>query len=141
MPTIYSGEWLRQKRKEAGLTVEELAKACGLSPVSIYKIENGERIGYASTWKKITDFFKPVKISVDCDDLISELKEEIEEYGEDEECIVFYSVQEGAIIFYDYLMPEDMAESYFDEDLQDKSSIRISLKEALELFDAQNQIV
>ena len=37
------GSWLKQRRKELGLTQKELAKGVGCSPVTIEKIEAGER--------------------------------------------------------------------------------------------------
>jgi predicted ATPase/DNA-binding XRE family transcriptional regulator len=37
------GTWLMQRRKELGLTRKELARGVGCSPVTIYKIESGQR--------------------------------------------------------------------------------------------------
>lgn len=37
------GIWLMQRRKELGLTRKELARGVGCSPVTIYKIESGQR--------------------------------------------------------------------------------------------------
>src|SRR5438067_2118298 len=37
------GVWLRQRRKEYGYTQEELAELAGCSPVTIRKLEAGER--------------------------------------------------------------------------------------------------
>lgn len=140
MPTIYTGEWLKSARLNRALSVEELALKINVSVNTIYKIEAGERIGSPSTWEKINNFFLPPKISVSSEKFIDEISEEIELYGENEECTLFYTVKNGAIIFYDYLIPEDK-EMLGDSDLKEKSRIRVTLKEALELFEAQNSII
>lgn len=141
MPAIYTGEWIKQRRKEENMSVEDLAGVCGVSAAMIYKIESGERLGSVKTWGKIINFFQPAKISVECEKIIEDLREDVALYGEQEKAIVFYSVDGGAIIFYDYLLSEEMLESPNDEDLQDKKHIEITLKEALELFEMQNELL
>lgn len=40
------------------ITIDELAKATGLSPVMIYKIESGERYGSTMFWERYKELFK-----------------------------------------------------------------------------------
>src|SRR5215210_6206122 len=37
------GTWLKQRRRELGLTRKELARGVGCSPETIYKVESGQR--------------------------------------------------------------------------------------------------
>lgn len=53
MPTIKTGEWLKNELAENNITQKELAKTAGLSVPAIAKIISGERLGSAETWHKI----------------------------------------------------------------------------------------
>lgn len=67
--------------------------------------------------------------------------EEIEEYGPNYSCNVFYVIDNvDNIILKDYLLPEDMSVSY-DDELARMNMATMPLKEALELFKFQNNIL
>ena len=144
MPTIKTGEWLKNELSDNGITQKELAKAAGLSIPAIAKIISGERMGQPETWRKIQIALENLRgvtqtVSYSSDKFIDELKEEIELYGENQICNVFYTVNDGNIIFKDYLLPEDMPEHY-GNDLKKMNSLRITLKEALDLFTEQDDM-
>lgn len=46
-------EWLKKARKEAGLTIRELAQLSGFSQPSIEKVLSGERAGSVEFWESI----------------------------------------------------------------------------------------
>lgn len=140
MSTIKSPEWLREKREKKGYTQKELAQAAGLSIPAIAKIEAGERFGSFETWDKILFVLNddPV-LSIESLDFINELKDEIAIYGDSFQCNLFYESKNGNIIFKDYLLDEDMQENFKNE-LTTMSVLRVTLKEALELFEKQNDL-
>ena len=86
MATIKSGKWLKETLAQKNMTQKELAAKTGLSVPAIAKIISGERYGSPKTWEKITMVLgDKLKLSVDSDDFIDELKEEIELYGKDQQ--------------------------------------------------------
>ena len=124
------------------MTQKELAYKAGVSLPAIAKIISGQRLGSVETWKKIMDVLPSFGISKSSGNFIDELQEEIFEYGESQEIVAFYSVMNGCIIFEDYAFDEDLANPNFNKDgLAQLNSIRITLKEALELFKCQNEII
>lgn len=57
------GERLREEREKLGLTVEEIAKACGTSSSFVTLIENGQRLPSKKTLPKIATALQ-IKITV-----------------------------------------------------------------------------
>ena len=137
--------WLKEKRNESKLTQRELADKIGLSPFTIEQIEQGKRFGSAETWEKIETFFSEetdIKISYESEDLIEELKQDIEEFGEDHPCILVYKVIVDYIFFtnYDFITEEYPFNP--DEELEkDEHYLETTFKYALEVFEAQNKIL
>lgn len=142
MPAIKTREWLLDALSRHKMTQKELAEKSGLSLPAISKICIGERLGSPESWNKILTVFNTSNVSVESSNMIEELKEEIEEYGPTYGCMVFYEINEiGSIIFKDYALPEDMKNSDFNKGgLGKLNSLRITLKEALELFENQDRI-
>ena len=140
-------EWLREKRTQYCYTQRQLAREIGVSPFTIEQIEQGKRLGSVETWEKIENFFKnedeiDIKVSYESDDLISELKEDIEEFGEDNPCILVYKIVGNHIIFtnYDFITKEDPFNP--DEELEDDEYyIETTFKYALEVFERQNKVL
>lgn len=142
MPTIKSNDWLKDQLKKNNMTQVELANRIDLSVNAISKIVRGERLGSPETWDKIYEVLgNGPNTSVSSQDMIRELKEEISIYGQYQEVTVYYYVKNGNIIFCDYLMDEDMQKHGSDKDLKKLNNIRITLLEALELFENQNKLI
>lgn len=144
MPTLKTGEWLKKELAENKITQKELAQTAGLSIPAIAKIISGERMGSPETWRKIQLALERLRgvlqtTSYSSENFIHELQEEIEEYGQDQICNVYYIVHNGNIIFKDYLLPEDIPGQYGD-DLKAMNMLRITLKEALDLFTEQDDM-
>lgn len=144
-------EWLKEKRTEKGLTQQELAEKLGFSVFTIENIEQGKRLGSAETWTKIENFFDDdePKISFESNDLIEEIKKDIEEFGEDETCLLIYKIINNNIIFVNYDF--DVEEDFFDDGIKpfdpkkelkkDEKYLKTTLQYALEVFEAQNKIM
>lgn len=111
-------EWLKEKRTEKGLTQQELAEKLGFSVFTIENIEQGKRLGSADTWTKIENFFDDdePKISFESNDLIEEIKKDIEEFGEDETCFLIYKIINNNIIFVNYDF--DVEEDFFGDEIK-----------------------
>lgn len=140
-------EWLKEKRTKYCYTQRQLAKEIGVSPFTIEQIEQGKRLGSVETWEKIENFFKSedkvkIKVSYESDDLIAEIKEDIEEFGEDNPCILVYKIVGDHIIFtnYDFITKEDPFNP--NEELEeDEYYIETTFKYALEVFERQNKVL
>lgn len=137
-------EWLRDELKKNNVTQKELANSIGISLNAISKIIRGERFGSPETWKKIENFFGDncVRVSYESDEIVEELKNDVEEFGPDHECILVYKVYGSNIIFtnYDFITEEKP----FDPDKELKPGekcIKSTLGEALQLFEDQNRII
>lgn len=137
-------EWLREKLNEKKITQKELAESIGISLNAISKILRGERFGSPETWKKIETFFgeDTEKVSYESTDLIEELKEDIEEFGENHECILVYRVYNHNIIFtnYDFIVEEKPFDPKTELEKGEKF-ITSTLGEALQLFEDQNRLI
>ena len=144
-------EWLKEKRTEKGLTQQELAEKLGFSVFTIENIEQGKRLGSADTWTKIENFFDDdePKISFESNDLIEEIKKDIEEFGEDETCFLIYKIINNNIIFVNYDF--DVEEDFFSDEIKpfdpkkdlkkDEKYLKTTLQYALEVFEVQNKIM
>lgn len=139
-------EWLKNKRVEYSLTQRQLANKISISPFTIEQIEQGKRMGSADTWKKIENYFNNnddnlIKLSYDSEDLIEEIKQDIEEFGEDKKCILVYKVVDDYIFFTNYdFITEEMPFTE-DELIQGEKYIETTLKYALEVFESQSKFV
>lgn len=137
---VKTKEWLIAARKKEGLTQKQLAEKIGVSIYAIAHIEQGQRVGSVETWEKINNFFEDVNISYDCEEIIEEIKEEIEEFGEDQVCYLYYELKGDTIVFTDYGLPEDLLRKEFK--LKDNEfRLEGTLKQALEIFCFQNKII
>lgn len=73
-------------------------------------------------------------LSVDCEDIIEEIKEDINQYNEDEPTWVFFEEKEGVCIPSDYLLE--------NHDLLDEDDyhLTMNLKNTLRVFELLNEI-
>jgi len=134
-------EWLREQLKIKNITQKELADGTGISVNAVSKIIRGERLGSPESWEKILNFleYDGSIYSFDSGELIEEIKQDIEEFGEDEQCYLFYQIIDNNIIFdnYDFIV-EDIPLT--KEELKENYIIT-SLKNALEFLERQNEIL
>ncbi len=88
---IRTGEWLRKTREEAHLTRPQLSEMTGVSVEMIRSIEIGRRPGSADVWEVLNAVLdKGPSLSFDCDDLIQEVLADIDDFGPDYPCVLFY---------------------------------------------------
>ena len=81
-------------------------------------------------------------MSFDSEEIIEELEQDIEEFGEDNPCILVYKIIDEHIIFtnYDFITEENPFDP--EKELEDgEKFIETSFKYALEVFEAQNKIL
>jgi predicted ATPase/transcriptional regulator with XRE-family HTH domain len=55
---ITFGSWLKQRRNEMGITQDVLAESLGFSPITLWKIEAGERRPSSQTAALLADYFR-----------------------------------------------------------------------------------
>jgi len=80
-------------------------------------------------------------ISEDNDELIRELKQDIEEFGEDCPCYVFYEIINGTLKFTNYDFDTEEKPITDDELYRDEELLSTTLGDALKLFERQNSII
>lgn len=135
-------ERLKHLREKFGRTKRELSEATGIKETTIDDIEAGAIPGNELEWALIEAYFdyrnngNGVIYSYDSDELINEVKEDIELYGENTPCFIIYEIIDDRFIFTDYgLIGED------DFELQaGERKVQTTLSEALEIFEKQNKI-
>lgn len=139
-------DWLIKNRKYNNLTQEQLAHIIKVSPFTIQQIEQGKRMGSTETWNKIENYFNSnnddVLISYDDNNLIEEIKQDINEFGVDYPCILIYTTFKQYIIFKDYtLISKDLPFDPSTELNKNEKFLKTSLQYALEVFEAQNKLL
>lgn len=134
---IRTGEWLRKTREEAHLTRPQLSEMTGISIEMIRSIEVGRRPGSADVWEVLNAVLdKGPALIFDCDDLIQEVLADIDDYGPDYPCVLFYQKQGDLFIFHNYALEEDLNPD--DSVLEDEFlRLEYSKKELKEAFDLQ----
>lgn len=124
---------LKEIRTKLKLSQQEFADKVGISIFSVQNIEQGQRKGSAETWNKIQNFLNKGNISYDSEDLIEEIKADIEEFGENELCYLEYEFLDNHLFFIDY--------DYCDKIKAKENCIIVDLKSALEILRKQDRIV
>ncbi len=134
---IRTGEWLRKTREEAHLTRPQLSEMTGVSVEMIRSIEIGRRPGSADVWEVLNAVLdKGPSLSFDCDDLIQEVLADIDDFGPDYPCVLFYKKEGDLFIFHNYALEEDLNPD--DSVLEDEFlRLKYSKKELKEAFDLQ----
>ena len=140
MPAIKTSEWLKNKMDENSHSSFDLSNLTGLKTSEIESILDGD-LGTVQEWKKIFSVYKNLpKISVDSENLIQEILEEIEIYGPDQKVFAYYKINTDCIIFVEYLLPEDY-DPERDSDLKKLNKITLDLKTLLEYLQEQDKII
>lgn len=142
MPAIKTGAWLKRARSLASMPLAELAKQASVTPDMISKIESGARKGSGETWDKLLHALnvKDSLVSFDSEELIEEIKQDIAEFGADEECWLFYDFAGDNILFtnYDFIEPEAPITT---AEIGDEKIMRSTLGATLELLEHQDRII
>ena len=141
-----TSKWLKTMRNKYDISQKKLSEETGINKYTIENIEQEKRKGSEETWKIIEDYFKnkdsqDISYSADCEDLINELKEDIEEFGEEHQCILIYKIIDNNFIFtnYDFIVDEMPFEP--EKELEkDEQYIETNLKNALMIFEQQNKM-
>ncbi len=140
-------EWLKKMRAKFNITQKQLSDESGVNKLTIENLEQGKRKGSEETWKLIEDYFEKrekgiIDISMDSEDLIQELQEDIEEFGEDHPCILVYKYKNGIFLFTNYDFITDEMPFNPDKELREgEYYIETTFKYALEVFEKQNKII
>lgn len=81
-----------------------------------------------------------MKVSYDCEELIEELKEDIEEFGEDEEMYAFFEVICGHTFLtnYDFITEEEQLRP---EEVSEATVQIMKAKDILKILEEQNKII
>lgn len=89
----------------------------------------------------IKRFSDSINYSYNNEELIDELKRDIDEFGEDHKCILVYKVIDDRIFFtnYDFIVEEDPFDPNKELD-DDEKYIVTDFKYALEVFEEQNKL-
>ena len=132
MPCILSN--LAEIREQNNIAIETLADTAKISIDLLSNIEMRKTLADAFTWRGILSALDFVNISFASDGFIDELNEEIELFGADAPCVVFYDIEKDNIIFKDYAMPGDPAPA-------DMYPVEMTLQLALDFFILQNEFM
>lgn len=140
---IKNGEWIKQARIRAGYSQVDFAEAVGVTPSAILQYEKGSIIPRPEKFERILQVLRlslPA-LSVASEEIIEELHRDIEEFGEDEPCAVFYGTVGSSLIFtnYDFIVEESPISK--DELTSKERMIVTTLGNALELFEYQDRII
>ena len=142
-----TSKWLKEMRKKFNISQKQLSEESGVNKLTIENLEQGRRKGSEKTWNLIETYFNKknsdstINISYDSENLIEELKQDIEEFGEDCKCILIYKIEKNHFVFtnYDFIVEEDI----FNPKKELKKGefyLITNLKYALEIFEKQNEI-
>lgn len=138
---IHTGEWLKKRREEERYTRAQLSELTGLSYDTIRSIELGRRTGSADAWEAINAVLdKGPSLSFDCDDLIQEVLADIDDFGPEHPCLLYYKKEGDLFIFGDYALEEDLENPVFDV-RPGEIQIESTLQKAYEIFEYQNRIL
>lgn len=143
-----NGEFLKKYREEFGYTQKELAEKLNININTIQNIEQNKRSGSDETWEKILKSMEESKknnfivYSIDSEEIIEKINQDIAELGENELCYIFYKTNNGRTEFIDciskYDINQNIIENYLEQEI---FYIETKLKYALKLFEIQDKIL
>lgn len=134
----YNGQWLKKVLAANGYTPEELINQTGLSEREVENVLN-DKPAKKDTWNVIlTQINNYPTIDYPSDEILQDLKRDIEQETAQARCYVYYGVNSSDLIFCDYTLIGSNQEEGANVNLQMLSSLNLSLQEALELFTKQS---
>ena len=142
----YDGNFLKEYREQLGLTQKEFADRIGININTIQNIEQNKRKGSDETWEKILKSIEENKnnskviYSIDSEEIIEKIKQDIIDLSEDTICYIFYKTQNGRTEFVDCISELEINEDVINRYLkQNIFYIESRLKYALKLFELQDK--
>lgn len=135
------GEWLAQILSQNGFSLENLAGQTGLD-LSLIQKACSEEEADSEVWNIILDTVNDYPaIRTPDSDILGLLDQDIQKYGSDAECIVYYGVNQNLLGFCEYRCLDDLNMHGANVDTEFLSSLQLTLAEAKELFEKQNYTV
>lgn len=133
-----NGKWLSQKLAQNGFGPEDLAEQTGLDIQTVKKIiESNE--GTQQDWDIILDTLNDYpEVIIPAASVLDDLNEDIEKFGEDGMCIVYYGVNQNQLAFCEYQCLADLYAHGANVPTDYLASMQITLQEAKQLFTKQN---
>ena len=133
--------WLTKLRNKKKITQKELSKLTGININTIQNIEQEKRKGSKETIDKLMKYFESSdEVSYDSEELIEEIKCDIEEFGEEHFVYAMFNIIDSKLFLtnYDFIAEEepliDNEKNEFD------LIIEIKLKDVLKILELQNRI-
>ncbi len=125
----YIQNWKKEHKKQfkVDLNIDEYSELDQM--LKTLKIEK------ASFLRKAIKNFKDIQISYECTQIIDDINTAIAFKNEKADCYLIYKKIDGYIIFTDFELDDDF------ELGQDEFKIKTTLKDALEIFKAQNKLI
>jgi transcriptional regulator with XRE-family HTH domain len=134
-------QWLSSVLKSNGFSLQDLSDQCGVSMENLNKIIHNQPVS-KDVWNQVlctlNDY--PTLYYPDAS-ILSSLQQDIDEYGQDYMCRVFYGVNASNLIFCDYMLLGSSQDHGANVDLSTLNALHISLKEALQLLTKQNDTI
>lgn len=133
-----NGKWLEQKLNQNGFGPEDLAKQTGLSQETIENMIKTSQADEAD-WNIVLDTLNQYPaIMTPSAEILEDLKQDIEQWGDDVVCVVYYGVNQNLMAFTGYQNLCDNRYHGANVNTEFLSSLQTELKEAYELFKKQN---
>lgn len=96
------GKWLVQKLQQNGFTLQDLAGQSGIALPVLEKIANSDE-GSAQDWDTILSVLNQYPaVRYPASDILDDIAADIETYGSDAPCNVFYGVSDNSLVFCEY---------------------------------------
>lgn len=131
-------EWLVLVLNQNGFSMADLAGQTGLQ-LSVIEEAAKSDTAKSEVWNIILDTVNDYpSIRTPGADILDDLNNDIQKYGENALCIVYYGVNQNLLGFCEYQCMDDLQMHGAQVDVEYLSALRMSLAEALELFTKQN---
>lgn len=131
-------EWLQQILNQNGFSIEDLAGQTGFAVDVISQAAASEEAD-SEAWNIILDTVNDYpSIMLPASSIIDDLKNDIQKYGDDALCLVFYGVNQNLLGFVEYQCMDDLQMHGSPVSTEFLSSMQLALSEALELFTKQS---
>lgn len=133
-----NGKWLEQKLAQNGFTPQDLADQTQLSLQTIQEVI-ADQDADNEVWDLILSTLNQYpRVIIPDAQVLNDLKNDIETYGQDAQCLVFYGVNQNQLAFCEYQCLEDQKMHGANVPTEYLSSLPMSLADALQLFTKQN---
>lgn len=132
------GKWLVQKLNQNGFSLQDLSSQTGLSLAMLQSVAADE-LADPMVWDVIMDTLNQYPaVMTPASSVLEDLNQDIQKWGQDGKCIVYYGVNQNLLGFCEYKNLADGEIHGANVDTQFLASMELTLKEALELFTKQN---